>query len=73
MAEAWQRLKSTILSSVRPKVDNLGPEVEHIPKKIKINNPLPDLKNVTCKIDNEGLNIIHLPKEIKVNKDYDKR
>ena len=68
MAETWKRLKSTILSSVRPKVDNLGPDNEHVPKKIKINNPLPDLKNVTCKIDNEGLNIIHLPKDVRVNK-----
>ena len=68
MGDTWKRFRSTIMSSVKPKVDILGPEIERVPKKLKINNPLPDLKNVKYKIDNEGLNIIHLPKDIKINK-----
>ena len=70
MGDGWTKLKSTlnILSNVTPKVDVLGPEIDYVPKKLQINNPLPNLKNVKYKIDNEGLNIIHLPKEVKVNK-----
>ena len=70
MGDGWKKLKSTlnILSNVTPKVDILGPEIDHVPKKLQINNPLPNLANVKYKIDNEGLNIIHLPKEVKVNK-----
>ena len=70
MADGWMRLKSTlnILSNVTPKVDVLGPEIDYVPKKLQINNPLPNLRNVKYKIDNEGLNIIHLPKDVKVNK-----
>ena len=70
MGDGWTKLKSTlnILSNVTPKVDVLGPEIDYVPKKLQINNPLPNLANVKYKIDNEGLNIIHLPKEVKVNK-----
>ena len=53
---------------ISPKVDVLGPDIPYVPKKIKINNPLPDLNSVSVKIDNEGLQIVHLPKEVHVNK-----
>lgn len=70
MGDGWKKLKSTlnILSNVTPKVDILGPDIEYFPKKLQINNPLPNLANVKPKIDNEGLNIIHLPKEVKVSR-----
>ena len=61
-----KKLKS--LANVLPKVDVLGPEIHYVPKKIKINNPLPDLKSVTAKVDNEGLQIVHLPKDVRVHK-----
>ena len=56
------------LANVVPKVDALGPDIEHVPKIIEVNKPLPDLKSVTYKIDNEGLEIVHLPKEVKVHR-----
>ena len=60
--------KLKTLANVLPKVDVLGPDIQHVPKKIQINNPLPDLKNITPKVDNEGLQIVHLPKEVNVHK-----
>ena len=48
--------KLKTLANVLPKVDVLGPDIKHVPKKIQINNPLPDLKNITPKVDNELFN-----------------
>ena len=61
-----RRMKA--IANILPKIDMLGPEIEYKPKKITINKPLPDLKQVTPKVDNEGLQIVHLPKEVKVHK-----
>ena len=55
------------LTNVMPKVDVLGPEIQHVPKKIQINKPMPDIKSITPKVDNEGLQIVHLPKESRVH------